>query len=351
MLNIEKIKKDFDTQLNDKKVCLHFLKNQKGTQVGICNYGARITHFTVEKENKLFDIVLGCDKMEDYLTENEKYLGVTVGRFANRIANGKFTLNNTQYVLAQNNGTNSLHSGKQALHNRVWEILDATVNTITLDTISDDMEEGFPGDLKCKVTFVLTDSDELKINYWAKSSKDTVINLTNHSYFNLNGEDDGDILNHEIMINADYYIPINNECIPLGDYQSVENSPFDFRKSSVIKNGLTSNHEQIKIGNGYDHSFVIKQQNSSEIKHAATVLGNKTGLKLDVFTTEPGMQFYTGNYLERTDKGKNGKYYQQRAGFCLETQHHPDSPNQGKFPSTILKAEEIFTSETIFKIS
>jgi aldose 1-epimerase len=274
-----------------------------------------------------------------------------VGRFANRIANGKFTLNNTQYVLAQNNGTNSLHSGKKALHNRVWDISEKTNNTITLDTVSPDMEEGFPGDLKCKITFALSENDELKINYWAKSSKDTVINLTNHSYFNLNGEDAGDILNHEILINADYYIPVNNECIPLGDYQYVAGSPFDFRKPSLIKDGLFSNHEQIKIGNGFDHSFVIKQQNSFEIKHAATVLGDKTGLKLDVFTTEPGMQFYTGNYLEQTDKGKNGKFYQQRAGFCLETQHHPDSPNQNKFPSTILKAEEAFTSETIFKIS
>ena len=351
MLNTEKIKKDFITHLKGKKVCLNFLKNNTGTIVGICNYGARITHFCIEKENKFFDIVLGCDNIDDYMSENEKYLGVTVGRFANRIANAKFTLNNIEYTLAQNNGTNSLHSGQEALHNRVWDILEVTANTITLETLCDDMEEGFPGDINCKVTFSLTDDDELKINYWAKSSKDTIINLTNHSYFNLNGEDAGDILNHQIMINADSYVQVNEDCIPLGFYQAVANSPFDFRKFGLIKNGLSSNHEQIKIGNGYDHSFVIKQENSSDVKHAATVLGDKTGLKLDVFTTEPGMQFYTGNYLEQTDKGKNGTHYQQRAGFCLETQHHPDSPNQKQFPSAILMAGDIFTSETIFKIS
>jgi aldose 1-epimerase len=318
--------------------------------VGICNYGARITHFIVQKDNNPIDLVLGCDNLDDYLANDEKYVGVTVGRFANRIANGKFTLNNKEYNLAINNGANSLHGGIEAFHNIAWDVLGVTKNQITLMTVSPDMEEGFPGELTCKVDFNLTDEDELEINYWAKSTKDTIINLTNHTYFNLNGEDTEDILNHEVMINADYFVPVNESCIPLGHYQSVENTPFDFRIPKVIKEGLISDDLQISIGNGYDLSFVINENDNKELKHAASVKGDLTGITLAVYTTEPGMQFYTGNYLDQTDRGKKEKFYQKRAGFCLETQHHPDSPNQEKFPSTIIRADENFTSKTIFKI-
>jgi aldose 1-epimerase len=351
MLNIEKIAKDFISESYNQEIRIYFLKNIHGTLVGICNYGARITHFIVEKDNKPIDIVLGCDNLDDYLANDEKYVGVTVGRFANRIANGKFRLNNKEYNLAINNGTNSLHGGIDAFHNRAWDVLEVTNNEITLETVSPDMEEGFPGELTCKVSFKLTDDDELKINYWAKSTKETVINLTNHTYFNLNGEDTDDIVNHEVMINADYFVPVNESCIPLGHYQSVANTPFDFRSLKIIKESLTSEDLQIKIGNGYDHSFVINEKDTKELKHAASVKGDLTGIILHVYTTEPGMQFYTGNYLDQTDRGKNKKFYQKRAGFCLETQHHPDSPNQKEFPSTILKADDIFHSETVYKVS
>jgi aldose 1-epimerase len=351
MIDIDKIKEDFKSQIKEKETAIHFLKNSKGTLVGICNYGARITHFIIQKDNKPIDVVLGCDHIKDYLSGNEKYMGVTVGRFANRIAYGKFSLNNIDYNLAINNDENSLHGGINAFHNRVWDILEATENYITLETVSPEMEEGYPGEFTCEITFNLSENDELKINYWAKSTKDTLINLTNHSYFNLNGEDTGDILNHEVMINADFFVPVNNQSIPLGYYQPVENTAFDFRTSKIIKEALNKNDLQIEIGNGFDHSFVINQKDTKELKHAASVKGDLSGIKLDVLTTEPGMQFYTGNYLDKNDKGKNGKYYQKRSGFCLETQHHPDSPNQEKFPSTLLKKGDVFSSETIFKIS
>lgn len=344
---LEKLKSQFEKYIDGKLINLYWLKNEK-LQVGICNYGARITHFIVSKDNCDVDITLGFDSIADYLSkQNEFYYGVTVGRFANRIEGAKFTLNNHTYQLEANNGGNSLHSGSVAFHNQVWEVKELKNNSISLSILSEDGEGGFPGNLSCEVTFTLTEEDELIVNYSAESDKDTVINLTNHAYFNLNGEGNGSILNHQFCINADEYLPIKENCIPRGHFEEVKNSPFDFREPKTAKKDIDSENEQLKFGNGYDHSFAINQ--TELMNFAASAKGDKTGITLEVFTTQPGMQFYTANYLSG-DIGKNGLPYNARTAFCFETQHHPNSPNQANFPSTVLKAGEKFKSTTVYKV-
>lgn len=334
--------------IDNLPVQLYSLKNKNGVEVKITNYGARITHFIVPHQNKAIDIVLGFDTIEEFKNNNEFYYGVTVGRFANRIGGASFKLNSTVYELEANNGGNSLHSGSKAFHNSVWDVIENSDNEIVLKSLSPDGLGGFPGNLICEVQFVLTDSNELVINYEATSDKDTVVNMTNHAYFNLNGEGNGDVLNHEVKINANHYVPINTRCIPLGTYAEVANTPFDFREFKKIGEGLDFNHQQIKIGKGYDHSFVLNPE--ADFRLAATAIGDKTGLKLEVYTDQPGMQFYTGNYLGG-DVGKSGEVYEEKTGFCFETQHHPDSPNQAQFPSTVLKANEVFKTKTIYQVS
>ncbi len=339
--------KAFDTIVDNLPVKLYKLQNKSGVNVNICNYGARITHFIVPKNGKKTDIVLGFNSIDEFRNNGEFFYGVTVGRFANRIKNAKFTLNNQTFTLEANNGGNSLHSGTKAFHNTVWEVLSYTVTEIKLQTISADGDGGFPGKVTCEVVFNLNDDGELSINYTATSDKDTVVNLTNHAYFNLNGEGSGTIVNHSLQILAEEFVPINENCIPLGSFAAVEKTPFDFRKAKPIASGLDFNNLQIKMGNGFDHSFVISHD--KVFKLAAIVKGETSDITLEVHTDQPGMQFYTGNYLNK-DVGKKGVVYNERTGFCLETQHHPDSPNQANFPSTVLKAGDIFTSKTIYKV-
>ncbi|WP_017258897.1 aldose epimerase family protein [Pedobacter arcticus] len=345
---LENIQKAFQQSIGNKQVALFWLKNEE-INVGICNYGARITHFIVSKKNIPVDITLGFNSLEEYISkQNELYYGVTVGRFANRIEDAKFTLNGERYQLDANNGGNSLHSGNIAFHNKVWDVKEVKENSIKLAILSPDGEGGFPGDLTCEVSFTLTDDNELIVNYSAKTDKDTVINLTNHAYFNLNGEESGSILNHEICINADEFLPIKENCIPKGEFEDVANTPFDFREGKTIEQDIHLENEQLKFGNGYDHSFAINQ--TEIMNFAASAKGDQTSLTLEIYTTEPGMQFYTGNYLAG-DKGKRGTSYSERTGFCFETQHHPNSPNQQNFPSTVLKAGEEFKSITVYKVS
>lgn len=337
----------FEKIINDSKVQLYVLKN-KNVSVGVSNYGARITHFIIKKEDNETDITLGFNSIDDYLSkQNEFYYGVTVGRFANRIEDANFTLNNEVYQLEANNANNSLHSGSIALHNKVWDVENVKENSLRMYATSPDGEGGFPGNLTCEVVFTLTNEDELIVNYGASTDKDTVINLTNHAYFNLNGEGSGTVLDHQVCINADEFLPIKENCIPKGYFESVDNTPFDFREAKKIDQDLDLENEQIKFGNGYDHSFAINQKEL--LNFAASAKGDKTGLTLEIYTTEPGMQFYTGNFLNG-DIGKNGEPYNARTGFCFETQHHPNSPNQPNFPSTVLKVGEQFKSTTVYKV-
>jgi aldose 1-epimerase len=348
MSAFEKLKDGFSQIIQSKPVQLHFLENDKGLAVGICNYGARITHFFIPDENNT-DIVLGFNNLDGYLNAMERYHGVTVGPYANRINNAQFTLEHTTYQLEINNGKNSLHSGTTGFHHKIWDILEVKKNTITLEVTNSDGEGGFPGNLNVQITFTLNNDNELKMDYSAISDQNTVINLTNHAYFNLNGEGSGTILNHHVKIDADEFVAIDETCIPTGELLNVEDSPFDFRTFKTIGQQITEVNKQLLMGAGYDHSFVLNK-NENEFNFAAAAVGDLTGITLEVYTTEPAMQFYSGNFLNDQDKGKMDKSYKARTGFCFETQHHPDSPNQPQFPSTYLKAKQAFKSATVYKV-
>nr|MBC7612036.1 galactose mutarotase [Pseudopedobacter sp.] len=350
MNNIEIMKQSFEETINGELVNHHFLFNANGLKVGICNYGARITHYLVPCRKELIDVVLGFDDLESYINADELYYGVTVGRFANRIADAKFTLDGLEYLLEPNNGSNCLHGGSKGFHNSVWNVVEVHQQSIVLNLKISDLEDGFPGDLDCTVSFSLNDDNELIIDYKATSSKKTVINLTNHTYFNLNGEGRADILNHDVHINANQYAPINKACIPNNGLINVEQTPFDFTKTKIIGNDIEEKDQQLVIGKGYDHAYSLNKIGKG-LSFAASAEGDKSGLKLEVFTTEPAIQFYTGNYLNGSDKGKAGNFYQSRFGFCFETQHFPDSPNQDIFPTTLLNPNEEFKSKTIYKIN
>lgn len=349
MKNLNSLRHAF-VPLQDKETSQFIvLENDQNTQIGISDFGARITHFLVQTEKEPIDIVLGFDKLEDYLSAREKYHGVTVGPYANRIANGKFILNSTEYTLIQNNGTNCLHGGLTGFHNRYWEVEDFSKNSVTLSTKTTAGEEGFPGGLFVKVKYTLGEDNDLTIEYFAETEYDTVINLTNHAYFNLNGAEHNDITTHTATINAADFAVVDERCIPTGEIRSVENTAFDFRKPKIIAKDIDEKDEQLIIGNGYDHSFQLKSENNTDLVFAAAAEGDISRIRLEVYTTEPAIQFYTGNYLGSGDVGKGKVMYKDRSGFCFETQHHPDSPNQPQFPSTFLKAGDKFYSKTIYK--
>jgi aldose 1-epimerase len=333
-----------------EEVELYTLKNAKGMQATITNYGGIVTSLkTPDRSGVYDDVVLGFDSIDGYLKEHP-YFGALIGRYGNRIAKGRFTLNGVQYKLAQNNGENSLHGGIKGFDKRVWTAREVSGSepVLELTYVSKDGEEGYPGTLTTRVTYTLTDNNELKIDYLATTDKDTVLNLTNHSYFNLAG--DGQVLDHEISIAADRFTPVDAGLIPTGELKSVEGTPFDFRKSTPIGARINSNDEQITRGKGYDHNFVLNGEAGS-LRQAARVKEAKTGRVMEVLTTEPGVQFYTGNFLDGSLTGKGGKVYAHRTGFCLETQHFPDSPNQPKFPSTVLKPGAEYRSTTVYRFS
>ncbi len=338
---------EFGKTPDGKAVEIYTLANSKGMEARITTYGGRVVSLkTPDKNGKFGDIVLGFDSLDGYLGDNP-YFGALIGRYGNRIGKGRFQLDGQEYKLAVNNGENSLHGGIKGFDKVVWTAKEAG-DGIELTYPSKDGEEGYPGNLTSTVKYTLTDADELKIEYTATTDKPTVLNLTNHSYFNLAGEGSGTNLAHRVTIFADAFTPVDAGLIPTGKLQPVDGTPFDFRKETAIGDRIDANDEQIKLGGGYDHNYVL---NGTGMKHAASVYEPTSGRVMDVYTDQPAMQFYTGNFLDGTIKGKGGKVYPRRAAFCMETQHYPDSPNKPAFPSVLLRPGERYHTVTTYKFS
>jgi aldose 1-epimerase len=302
-----------------------------------------------DKAGKLTDVVIGFDNIEGYKKSMSAYYGATIGRYGNRIAKGHFVLDGRRYDLFINNKPNTLHGGKQGFNDVVWDAKQIDDHTISMTYLSKDMEEGYPGNLSCKVTYELTDDNAIKISYEATTDKTTVVNLTNHSYFNLNGIGSGTILDHTVQLKAGNYTPVDTTLIPTGKIAPTAGTPFDFSKPTTIGSRINDNDEQLKNGKGYDHNFVLDKHDIAT--QVATVIGDKSGIKLEVFTTEPGLQFYSGNFMNGGNTMLGGKTDDHRTGFAMETQHFPDSPNQPQFPSTVLKPGETYKTVTIYKFS
>jgi aldose 1-epimerase len=338
---------------NGEEVHLYTFRNVNGIETTITNYGGKIvTLKTPDKSGQFADIALGYDDLAPYLAQNP-FFGSLVGRYANRIANGQFTLDGHTYTLAKNNGPNTLHGGLVGFDKKVWKAEEANSNAspaLRLTYVSKDGEENFPGTLTTVVTYSLSDNNELRIDYSATTDKDTVLNLTNHSYFDLAGQGAGEILDHVVTIDADKFTPVNKNLIPTGELKSVDGTPFDFRKPVSVRSRINDKDQQLQYGGGYDHNFVLNNR-GSEPTFAARVVEPNSGRVMEVLTTQPGVQFYTGNHLQNGIKGKNGKVYNYRYGLCFETQHFPDSPNQPNFPTTELKPGERFHQVTVFKFS
>jgi aldose 1-epimerase len=346
-------KEKYGTTPDGQQVDLYTLTNSRGLEVQVINFGGIITSIRVpDRDGKGVDIALGFDNLDGYL-ENKPYFGAIIGRYANRIANGKFTVDGKQYTLAVNNGTNSLHGGIKGFNKVIWTaepFHDRQGMGVRLSYLSKDREEGYPGNLKVDVIYTVTDKNELVIDYKATTDKATPINLTNHSYFNLAGEGSGDVLGHELRLNADSFTPIDKNLIPTGEIKPVKGTPLDFTQTTAIGARINDPNEQLVIAHGYDHNFVVNRKHDS-LQLAARVHEPKSGRVLEVYTTQPGVQLYTGNFLDGTVVGKHGHAYKQREAFCLETQHYPDSPNHASFPSTILRPGKTFHSQTVFKFS
>lgn len=346
-------KVSFGVTREGKPVNLYTLTNAHGMEVQAMTYGGIVVSLRVpDKNGKIADVVLGYDKLDGYL-DKTPYFGAIVGRYGNRIANGSFTLDGVQYTLAKNDGPNTLHGGLKAFDKVVWDATSEQHNgssAVVFTYTSKDGEEGFPGNLKVKVTYTLTDKNELDIDYEATTDKATPVNLTHHSYFNLAGEGSGDILQHELMLNADHFTPVDKNLIPTGELRPVRGTPFDFTRATAIGARIDQDHEQLVLGRGYDHTFVInRKDNDKGPVLAARVREPRSGRIMEVYTTEPGIQLYTGNFLDGTITGKQGHVYKRRYAFCLETQHFPDSPNHPSFPSTILRPGQTFHSHTTYK--
>jgi aldose 1-epimerase len=343
----------FGKTADGKSVDLYTLTNSNGLEVRAMTYGGIIVSMRVpDRKGKLADIVLGHDDFDGYLV-NPPYFGAIVGRYANRIANGTFTLDGVKYTLPKNDGQNTLHGGLIGFNKVIWEAKEFKNEKgvgVAFNYLSKDGEEGFPGNLKVKVSYTLTNENQLIIDYEATTDKATPLNLTQHTYFNLAGEGNGDILAHEVMLNADRFTPADKTLIPTGEIRPVKGTPLDFTTPTTIGARINDNYEQLVIGHGYDHNFVIKRKDNS-LTLAARAREPNSGRVLEVFTTEPAVQLYSGNFLDGTLVGKQGHAYKKREGFCLETQHFPDSPNHPDFPSTILRPGTTFRSQTVFKFS
>jgi aldose 1-epimerase len=346
-------KSDFGKTPDGVSVALYTLKNSKGMEARIITYGGAVVSLkTPDRTGAMGDIVLGYDTLADYLA-GKSYFGALIGRYGNRIAHGKFTLEGKAYSVPVNNGENALHGGIRGFDKRVWTARTLPDSALELTYKSADGEEGYPGNLTATVTYTLTDDNHLRVHYTAVTDKPTVLNLTNHSYFNLKGAGEGDILGHLVMLNADEYLPVNAGLIPTGELRLVQNTPFDFRKARTPGERIKQPDDQLKIGNGYDHNWVLNREkmNPGMLSLAARVSETISGRVMEIYTDQPGIQFYTGNFLDGTDKGKGGKIYNQRAGFCFETQHYPDSPNQAKFPTTELKPGQKYDTTTEWRFS
>jgi aldose 1-epimerase len=327
------------------------MKNKGGIEARITNYGGIVVSLkTPDRNGAMADIVLGFDSVEGYVANPGPFFGALIGRYANRIGKARFSLNGVEYKVDKNDGDNSLHGGARGFDKRVWTPRELPDGGLELTYLSVDGEDGYPGNLKAVVTYRLTDANELRIDYAATTDKDTVVNLTNHAYFNLKGAGSGDILGHLLTLPADRFTPVDAGLIPTGELRAVTGTPFDFRKSTAIGARIEQGHEQLKLGRGYDHNWVLNRSGTA-LALAARVEEPSSGRVLEVRTTQPGIQFYTGNFLDGTIKGKDGKVYGLRSGFCLETQHFPDSPNKPSFPSTLLKPGQEFKSTTVLRFS
>jgi len=347
-------KKDFGTTPEGEKVDLYSLRNKNGMQVEIITYGGRITSLTApDKVGNYENVVLGFDSIQDYTSDNP-FFGALIGRYANRIADGEFYLDGEKFTLPQNNEENTLHGGDKGFDKVLWRAEEGDdANSLRLTYISEDMEQGFPGRLEAVVTYTLQEDNSLQVDYEAITDKKTIVNLTQHSYFNLSGDFDSTVLNHEIVINADEFLPVDGSQIPTGEFRHVENTPFDFRESKKPGEDIDLENENVQLlrGFGYDHCWVLNEVGSG-MKFAASAHHPESGRFLEVFTEEPGIQFYSGNHLDGTLPQKSGSgTYGKRTGFCFETQHFPDSPNQETFPPTTLEPGEKYTSSTSFKFS
>jgi aldose 1-epimerase len=332
---------------------LYALRNNNGMEAAIADFGATLASLKVpDRHGRVADVVLGYSDISGY-EKGKSYFGATIGRYANRISKGKFKLNGVTYVLAANNGSNHLHGGVRGFHKLLWETDEISPDgkSLQLSYISRDGEEGYPGNLTAQVRYTLTDRNELRIDCRAATDKETIVNLTNHSYFNLTGNPQNDILRHQLTLYASRFTPIDSELIPTGELRSVRNTPFDFSHSTAIGARIEMDDEQLRLGQGYDHNFVLDRPELNRLTKAARVYEPDSGRLMDVYTTEPGIQFYTGNFLDGSEEGKDGLAYRRRTGFCLETQHFPDSPNHPEFPSTRLKPGQLYQTTTVVEFS
>ncbi|MBB1480331.1 galactose mutarotase [Pseudoalteromonas sp. SG41-2] len=326
------------------------LTNSNGVSVDVINYGGIITRIeTPDSNGNMGNIVLGMDNLEDY-TNATTYFGAIIGRFGNRIANGKFSLNGTDYQLATNDGANHLHGGVQGFDKKVWNMVPfSTQNSagVTLSLVSPDGDQGYPGELTTQVTYTLTNKNTLDMQFVAKTNKPTIINMTQHSYFNLAGK--GDILDHQMQINSNAITPVDGGLIPTGELMQVAGTPFDFRNPKAIGKEINVDDEQLKLGKGYDHNFVLKNKPNHDLIEAANVYEPSSGRTLTVYTEEPAVQFYSGNFLDGSSKQASGLVHKLRSGFCLEPQHFPDAPNQPTFPTTTLLPGEVYSTRIVYE--
>ncbi|MDR0333066.1 MAG: galactose mutarotase [Dysgonamonadaceae bacterium] len=341
----------FDKMVDNKQVGLYILTNRAGSEIAVTNYGAKIVSLLVpDKNGKLIDVVLGHSTIEEYLSSEEPYFGAVCGRVANRIAKGNFMLNGNHYRLAINNGPNTLHGGIKGFNAIVWDVKNVSDSSIELYYLSPDGEEGYPGNLEVTVTYTLTEDNALEIEYKATTDFDTIINLTNHSYFNLSGAGDLYIGDHLLTIHANTYLPTDETAIPYGKPEEVKGTPMDFRTPYEIGARIDNDFQQLHFGKGYDHTYILNKQ-ENELSLCAEVTSPKTGIMMKVYTTEPGVQLYTGNWMTGNFVAKEGKHYPMRSAFCLETQHYPDSINRPEYPTVILRGGEQFESKTIFEFN
>lgn len=342
--------KDFKKTIDGKETELFTLQNKSGVKALITNYGGRLVSLYVpDADGNLTDVVAGFSSVEGFQKSAEPYFGATIGRVGNRIAKGKFVLDGKTYTLFTNDGPNTLHGGKKGFQDVVWDAKQLNEHSLELHYLSKDMEEGFPGNLDVTVIYDLQDDNGLKISYRASTDKNTVVNLTNHAFYNLNGEASGSILNHTIQINADKYTPVDSTLIPTGKIESLEGTPLDFRTPQTIGARIEDKNQQLVYGAGYDHNYVLNKSEAAQ--PVATVTGDKSGIIMQVFTDQPGLQFYSGNFMKSKNEMKGNHKDDHRTAFALETQHFPDAPNQPDFPSITLKPGEVYQTVTTYKFS
>ena len=342
----------FEKIVDSKQTGLYILTNASGSELSITNYGAKIVSLMVpDKNGELTDIVLGHSSIDEYLNSEEPYFGAVCGRTGNRIANGKFTLDGKEYNLAINNGPNSLHGGLKGFNAVVWNVVNVSENSIELQYLSVDGEEGFPGNLNVTVIYTLTDENEVVIHYRASTDQATILNLTNHSYFNLSGAGDPYVGDHILTILADSYLPTDDTAIPYGPSELVKGTPMDFTTPHTIGERINDDFEQLLFGKGYDHTYIINKKSPDEFVYFGVCESPKTGISMEMFTDQPGVQIYTGNWMTGNFIGKNGKNYPERSAVCFETQHYPDSINKPDYPSVVLRPGDKFNSRTIYKFN